>query len=152
MMMPLKPNVIAIFLAILVTSLLTSCPSSDVRDDAEANGVLTSGPEPGPIEEQMRQYVIDMTNLLLVENPDPQETVRSVGGYLQVNQDAMREAARQLRNRVMEMSPAERVYYEDRFSTYFADATRGWYAALEQFRSQHPDQALLVDGLMMRFD
>jgi hypothetical protein len=128
------------------------CSSTPTQDDHGRSDIPNEGPVPGPLEEQLRQYIIDITELLLIDNEDPQETVMSVGRYLDTHQHEIRETARQVRQRVEQMNTAERTFYEELFSDFFVETTRRWYTTLDQFRAIHPDQALTIDGLMVRFD
>ena len=139
--------------ALAMATASLSCGSSPTRPgEGERSDIPMEGPEPGPLEEQVRQYLIDMTDLLMTENDDPQVTVESVGGYLHDNGDHIRQSVRELSQRIVDMNVADRVYYEERFSTYFEPTTRQWMAALDEFRRNYPQHATLIDGLMIYFD
>ncbi|MBN1946761.1 MAG: hypothetical protein JW797_13885 [Bradymonadales bacterium] len=139
--------------ASLFALLAICCSSSPTRvDPGERSDIPSEGPTPGPLEEQVRQYVLDMTERLQADNPDPHDKALSIGRYLTAHDAEIRSTVQQLRERIDQMSPAERVYYEEQFSLYFESATRMWHQVLQEFREAHPDDATLVDGLMIRFD
>jgi hypothetical protein len=132
---------------------LAGCVSSTARvADGMRLDIPDEGPEPGPLEEEARRYLLELTEILNTPSEEPQQTVRRVGGYLQEHRDAIRANATALAERIAAMSDGERVYYEERFSAYFAEARTGWNTSFEAFRELHPRAASRVDGLMQHFD
>ena len=146
---------VKIHLSILAFSVLlfSACAGSPTRVDDGVRGDITeSGPEIGPLEEEARYHLEVITDLLAVDNQQPQETVRSIGRYLDENQDAIRTNATAIAERVAAMSEAERLYYEERFAEYFGPANQEWRQTLRTFRESHPQNASRIDGLMLLID
>lgn len=132
---------------------LGGCVSSTARvADGMRLDIPAEGPEPGPLEEQARRYLLELTEILDTPSEEPQQTVRRVGGYLQEHRDAIRANATAIAERIAAMSDAERIYYEERFSAYFAEARLAWNTSLDAFKGRHPRAGSRVEGLMQHFD
>jgi len=110
------------------------------------------GPEPGPLEEQLRSYLIEMTEIISTPTEDPRQTVMRLGRYLDANHDAIVETAQRVAERADQMSPPDRVYYDEHFADFFTPATLEWTEALQAFREQYPRAATRIEGLMIFFD
>jgi hypothetical protein len=137
----------------LVALLGAACAGGPTRLEPGTRVDLPAeGPEPGPLEAEARAHLEQMIAILTTPNEDPQDTVVTLGRYLDAHREAIGRLVRQLEARVTGMDTPERAYYEERFSDYFADANLRWSRALAAFRQAHPDAAVRVDGLMLYFD
>ena len=141
---------VALSFSILVVSACAGSPTR-VRDGVRGD-LSESGPEIGPLEEEARYHLEVITDLLGAQNQDPQDTVVSIGRYLDQNQEAIRANAAAIAERVAAMSDSERIYYEERFAVYFGPANQQWRQTLGSFREAHPRAASRVDGLMLLID
>jgi hypothetical protein len=144
---------LAATLALMSTAALGACSSGPTRPEEGIRvDIPENRPELGPLEERARAYLVDITDLLEAPTDDPAATVVSIGRYLDVHRTEIESTVHQIEARVATMTPQERVYYEETFGAYFAEATNNWNDALAAFRQQYPEQGSRIDGLMLYFD
>lgn len=137
----------------LLVVLVSACSGAPTRvSDGVRGDISEFGPEIGPLEEEARHHLEVITDLLAASNQDAQETVMSIGRYLDQNKEAIRANAAAIAERVDGMSDAERVYYEEQFAEYFGPANREWREVLHDFRALHSEEASRVDALMLIVD
>ena len=137
----------------LLFAALAACSSAQARvEPGTRTDLPAQGPEPGALEAQALGYLEQMTAILTSPSPTPQEAVMSLGRYLDANRDEIRRVVREIEARVAAMTTPERLYYEERFSEYFAPANQRWIEALNAFRNANPAAGVRVDGLMIYFD
>lgn len=144
---------LAATLAVSTAALSAACSSGPTRPEEGIRvDIPENRPELGPIEERARAFLVDITVLLESPTEDPAATVVSIGRYLDAHRPEIESTVHQIEARVAAMTPQERVYYEETFGEYFAEATNDWNDALAAFRQQYPEQGSRIDGLMLYFD
>lgn len=144
------PFVLIIFALVAISS---GCASTPTRVEPGTRlDVPEEIPELGPLEEQLKSFVEQITEILSAPTDDPNSTVTAIGRYLDENKDAITVTTQEVANRIAAMTPDQRAYYDEHFSEFFTPTTRAWYAALDAFRQEHPAEATRIDGLMIFFD
>jgi hypothetical protein len=138
---------------LLVAALSSACASGQTRlEPGTRVDIPSDGPEPGFVEAEALAHLVQMTEILERSTADPQDTVVAMGRYLEAHRAEIFRVVRQLEARLAQMTAPERIYYEERFSDYFAGAMTRWSDAFTAFRRVHPEAASRLDGLMLYFD
>jgi hypothetical protein len=106
----------------------------------------------GPNEELLRGHFQTMIGILQTPSDDPMGTAQSLGEYLQAGREEILGAAYRVNERIVGMSPAERMYYEELWADYFGPVSQLWWSTLRDFREGSPEAGTMVDGLMTAFD
>jgi len=139
--------------ALLLCLSVVGCASGpELLDEGVRVDIPAEGPEPGPLEAQALMYLEQLTDIVSNPNLEARDVVAGVQEFLQTNEEAIRENARQIAERMEGFDEGELAYYEEHFSAYFAEARLNWNTSLRAFRSEHPRAGGRVVGLMRHFD
>lgn len=125
------------------------------RQDSPEGGeslLVGDGSLMGELEEQAKNYLLDLTFLVETGGDDPDATLDRVEAMLAVNGDAMLENAADLQARFDAFDGVERRLYEAQFAAFMDEALQSWQVALQQFRNQHDEAGRTIWWLVEDLD
>jgi len=106
----------------------------------------------GPEEELAREYLVDMTEILVSAVDTPDDAIDRLAAFLRFNRADMLSNAVSVQRNFDALDGHARRVYEAQFAVFMQDAYDAWLHVLRTYGSRHPEVAARIRTLIDELD